>query len=91
MNIYVGNLSYEATEEELQQTFAEFGSVVSANIIKDRDSGRSKGFAFIEMENQEDGEKAIQELDGKEVGGRSLKVNQARPKTERPNNNRKNW
>ncbi len=89
MNIYVGNLSYDMTDEELQQVFEEYGPVSKVNIIIDRDSGRSKGFGFVEMESSEDGEKAIQELDGQEVKGRSLKVNQARPREERPR--RQSW
>ncbi len=89
MNIYVGNLSYDMTDEELQQVFEEYGPVTKVNIIIDRDSGRSKGFGFVEMESSDDGEKAIQELDGQEVKGRSLKVNQARPREERPR--RQSW
>ena len=65
MNIYVGNLSYGVTEDELQQLFVEYGSVVSANLIMDRDTGNPKGFGFVEMENQADAEKAIKELDGR--------------------------
>ncbi len=89
MNLYVGNLSYDMTDEDLQQVFEEYGTVSKVNIIMDRDSGRSKGFGFVEMENSEDGEKAVQELDGQEVKGRSLKVNQARPREERPR--RQSW
>ncbi|HED09115.1 MAG TPA: RNA-binding protein [Caldithrix abyssi] len=89
MNIYVGNLSYDMTDEELQQVFEEYGPVTKVNIIIDRDSGRSKGFGFVEMESTDDGEKAIQELDGQEIKGRSLKVNQARPREERPR--RQSW
>jgi len=89
MNIYVGNLSYDMTDEELQQVFEEYGPVTKVNIIIDRDSGRSKGFGFVEMESSEDGEKAIQKLDGQEIKGRSLKVNQARPREERPR--RQSW
>ncbi|GJL82810.1 MAG: RNA-binding protein [marine bacterium B5-7] len=83
MNIYVGNLSYSVTEDELQNLFAEFGVVTSANLIMDRETGRSKGFGFVEMENKEEAETAIKAIDGKEVGGRSLKVNEARPRPER--------
>jgi len=64
MNIYVGNLSYEVTEDDLKQMFEEYGSIVKTIIIKDRETGRSKGFGFVEMSEQEDGKKAIQELDG---------------------------
>ena len=84
MNIYVGNLSYDMTEEELEQMFAVHGPVVKANIIQDREKGRSKGFGFVEMTNQADGEKAIEELDGSDCMGRNLKVNEARPREERP-------
>ena len=84
MNIYVGNLSYDMTENDLQDLFGEFGAIVKANIIIDRDSGRSKGFGFVEMEESEDGKKAIAELDGQDVKGRNIKVNEARPREERP-------
>lgn len=82
MNIYVGNLSYEVKENELQNLFAEFGSVVSAKIISDRDTGRSKGFGFVEMQNDSEAEAAIEKLNGTEFVGRTLTVNQARPKPE---------
>jgi RNA recognition motif-containing protein len=87
MNIYAGNLAYGMTEEDLQQVFSEYGVVVKANIIFDRETGRSKGFGFVEMENEEEGEKAIEALDGFLVKGRNLKVNQARPREERPRRN----
>ena len=89
MNIYVGNLSYEVTEDDLKQMFEEYGSIVKAIIIKDRETGRSKGFGFVEMNEQEDGKKAIQELDGTSVKDRNIKVNEARPRKERPS--RKSW
>ena len=90
MNIYVGNLSWGLNQDDLEQLFAEFGPVKSANLIEDRDTGRSKGFAFVEMENADDGEKAIEGLNGKELDGRNLTVNVARPREERPrrDNNR---
>ncbi len=91
MNIYVGNLAYAMQEEDLQDLFAGFGPVTSVNIIKDRDTGNSKGFGFVEMENEADGEKAIEELDGSAVKGRNIKVNQARPRTERPRTRNRNW
>tara|TARA_B100000949_G_C13961404_1_gene317113 strand:- start:291 stop:572 length:282 start_codon:yes stop_codon:yes gene_type:complete len=91
MNIYVGNLSYGVTEDELQQLFVEYGSVVSANLIMDRDTGNPKGFGFVEMENQADAEKAIKELDGSSIKGRSIKVNQARPRNDRSRPKRNNW
>jgi cold-inducible RNA-binding protein len=84
MNIYVGNLSWGVDNNELQQLFGEFGPVKSANLIEDRETGRSKGFGFVEMENTADGEKAIEALNGKDIDGRSLTVNVARPREERP-------
>ena len=84
MNIYVGNLSYNTTEEELKGFFSEHGEIASVNIIIDKYTGNSKGFAFVEMPNQSEAEKAIQALDGKEVDGRNIRVNQARPKSDRP-------
>lgn len=84
MNIYVGNLPYSTEEPELRELFAQFGSVVSANIIKDRETGNSKGFGFVEMAERADGEKAIKELDGKPFNNRDLKVNQAHPKSDSP-------
>ena len=84
MNIYVGNLSYDMNEDDLEQLFAEHGPVVKVNIIQDRESGRSKGFGFVEMTNQADGEKAIEALDGNDSLGRNIKVNEARPREERP-------
>jgi len=79
MNIYVGNLSYEATEEDLQQAFEGFGQVESVNIIKDKCSGRSKGFGFVEMPAKDEAQYAINELNDTELKGRTLKVNEARP------------
>ena len=83
MNIYVGNVPYGATEEDLEGLFSEHGPVATATIIRDRYDGRSKGFGFVEMENQEDGERAIEALDGYEMMGRPLKVNPARPREQR--------
>jgi RNA recognition motif-containing protein len=80
MNIYVGNLSYGMTEDALRQAFSAHGTVESARIIKDRDTGQSKGFGFIEMPNQQEAEAAIKELDGADLGGRKLRVNEARPR-----------
>ncbi len=91
MNIYVGNLSYETTEDDLQQLFGEYGSVMKVNIIRDRDSGRSKGFGFVEMEEQADAEKAIGELDGAAVKDRNIKVNEARPREEKSKPKRRDW
>ena len=80
MNIYVGNLSYGVTEEELQEAFESFGEVTSVKIIKDKYSGQSKGFGFVEMPNKEDGESAINSLKDKDFKGRKLNVNEARPR-----------
>ena len=82
MNIYIGNLSYEVTEEDLKQAFETFGQVESVNIIKDKFSGRSKGFGFVEMPDKANALSAINELNGKELKGRTLNVNEARPRTE---------
>ncbi|OOZ36226.1 RNA recognition motif domain-containing protein [Solemya velesiana gill symbiont] len=84
MNIYVGNLSYRMTDDELRNAFAEFGAVDSAKIIMDRDTGRSKGFGFVEMPNQSEAEEAIKTLNDADVGGRNLRVNEARPREDRP-------
>lgn len=81
--LYVGNLSYETTEDELRDLFTQAGTVASVALIKDRDTGRSKGFAFIEMSNQSEAEKAIQMFNGQNLANRPLKVNAARPKEER--------
>lgn len=78
MNIYIGNISYNVSEEDLRHAFEEYGQVVSAKIIMDRYSGRSKGFGFIEMTDDEEGQKAISGLNGREFQGRELKVNIAR-------------
>ncbi len=85
IKIYVGNLSFDSTETDLQGLFATFGEVESAKVIVDQFTNRSRGFGFIEMTNREEGLKAIQELDSKDHGGRSLKVNEARPKSENRN------
>ena len=84
MNIYVGSLSYDVTEAELENLFAEFGNVSSVRIIEDRETGRPKGFGFVEMPNQDEAENAIKSLNEKEFKGREIKVNQARPREERP-------
>lgn len=82
MNIYVGNLSYEVTEKDLQNAFESFGQTESVKIIKDNHSGRSKGFGFVEMSNNADAQSAIESLNDKELKGRPLKVNKARPRAE---------
>ncbi len=83
MKLYVGGLAYSVTDKELEELFASQGKVVSAVVIKDRDSGQSKGFGFVEMEDVKDGQNAIKELNGKDLSGRSIMVNQARPREER--------
>jgi cold-inducible RNA-binding protein len=83
MKLYVGGLAYSVTEQELEQLFAEQGKVVSAVVIKDRDTGQSKGFGFVEMEDLKEGQNAIKELNGKELNGRAIVVNQARPQEDR--------
>ena len=80
MNIYVGNLNYKMSDDDLKQLFEEFGEVASAKVIKDRESGRSKGFGFVEMDDDDSAQEAINELDGEEIDGRTIKVNKARPK-----------
>ncbi len=82
MNIYVGNLSYEVNEEDLKKAFEDFGQVESVKIIMDRYSGQSKGFGFVEMPSQAEGQSAIDGLNGKEIKGRAINVNEARPRTE---------
>jgi len=82
MNIYVGNLNYNLTEDELREVFEEFGEVSSAKIINDKYSGRSKGFGFVEMPNDSEAQDAIDNLNDKDVGGRNIKVNQARERSE---------
>jgi len=89
MNIYVGNLSYETTENDLRDAFGEFGAVSKVNVIMDKMTGKSKGFAFVEMENDTEGQKAVDELNDADLNGRNLKVNLARPREERPA--RKSW
>ncbi|MBM3312477.1 MAG: RNA-binding protein [Candidatus Aminicenantes bacterium] len=84
MNIYVGNLSFQVTEADLQESFAAFGAIQSVSIIKDKFSGQSRGFGFVEMPNAEEAEKAIAALNGKDLKGRAITVNEARPRTDRP-------
>ena len=84
VKLYVGNLSYETTEEDLRTLFSEAGAVTSVALIKDRDTGQSKGFAFVEMASQTEAEQAIKAFNGKYLGNREIKVNKARPPEERP-------
>jgi len=83
MNIYVGNIAWKITEEDLEAAFSEYGTVVSAKIITDKETGKSKGFGFVEMASEEEGTAAIEALNGAELEGRGLKVNVARPKPEK--------
>ncbi len=82
-NIFVGNLDFNTTEDELRQLFEAYGQVDRVSILTDRETGRSRGFGFVEMASNEDGEKAIAALNGSQMGGRTLNVNEARPKPER--------
>lgn len=83
MKLYVGNLSFNTSNLDLQDMFGAFGSVQSANVVEDRDTGRSRGFGFVEMSSKSEGEEAISGLNGKEVDGRSLTVNEAKPREDR--------
>lgn len=83
MKLYVGNLSFQTSSEELQQLFSQAGTVESASVVEDRDTGRSRGFGFVEMASKEDGEKAIQQFNGTDLNGRNLTVNEARPREDR--------
>ena len=82
MKLYVGNLSFQTSSDELQQLFSQAGTVESASVVEDRDTGRSRGFGFVEMASREEGEAAIQQFNGKEFNGRALTVNEARPRAE---------
>jgi RNA recognition motif-containing protein len=83
MKLYVGNLSFQTTRQDLEAAFAQAGTVQSVNVIEDRDTGRSRGFAFVEMSTNEEGAAAIDQFNGKELGGRALKVNEAKPRENR--------
>ena len=83
MKLYVGNLSFQTSSEDLQELFAKAGTVESATVVEDRETGRSRGFGFVEMATNEEGQAAIQQFNGKEVGGRALNVNEAKPREER--------
>ena len=85
MKLYVGNLPWSTTDSELSDMFGEFGTVDSASVITDRETGRSRGFAFVEMDN-DSGKRAMEELNGREIGGRALKVNEANEKPKRSSN-----
>ena len=81
--LYVGNLAFQTTSQELQQLFGQAGTVQSASVVEDRDTGRSRGFAFVEMSSAEEATAAIEQFNGKEIGGRALKVNEAKPRENR--------
>ena len=83
MKLYVGNLSFQTSSDDLQQLFSQAGTVESASVVEDRDTGRSRGFGFVEMSSKEEGEAAIQQFNGTEVNGRSLNVNEAKPRENR--------
>ncbi len=84
MNIYVGNLSFETTDEDLRNEFSAFGELTSVNVLKDRMTNKSRGFAFVEMSNKEEAMKAIEALHGKSIGGRTITATEAKPREERP-------
>ena len=81
--LYVGNLAFQTTSQDLERLFGQAGTVQSASVVEDRDTGRSRGFAFVEMSSQEEATSAIEQFNGKEVGGRALKVNEAKPRENR--------
>ena len=86
MKLYVGNLSFQTSSDDLQQLFSQAGTVESVNLIEDRDTGHSRGFAFVEMSSTEEGNAAIQQFNGHEVGGRALNVNEAKAREDRSGN-----
>jgi cold-inducible RNA-binding protein len=86
MKLYVGNLAFQTTSADLQELFAQAGTVESASVVEDRDTGRSRGFGFVEMATKEEGEAAIQRFNGQELGGRALNVNEAKPREDRGGN-----
>ena len=91
MKLYVGNLPYSANQQTLQDTFSKCGTVESINVISDRDTGQSKGFAFVEMSSNAEAQKAIQEFNGFNLEGRAIKVNEARPQEKRSGGGGKRW
>ncbi len=91
MRIYVGQLPFSTVDEELETVFAEYGDVASARVIRDHETGRSRGFGFVEMEDSAQAEAAIEALNGADLGGRQIVVNQARPRQARPRMERNSW
>jgi len=91
MNMYVSNLSFHTGEDELRKLFEEFGVVTSAKVVTDRDTGRSRGFGFVEMQSQDEAENAMKSLNNKEIQGRPMSVSIAREKTSRPSNGKSRW
>jgi cold-inducible RNA-binding protein len=83
MKLYVGNMSFETSSDDLQQLFAQAGTVESASVVEDRETGRSRGFGFVEMSSTEEGKAAIEQFNGREMGGRALNVNEAKPREDR--------
>src|ERR687883_1269007 len=83
MKLYVGNLAFQTSSDDLQQLFSQAGTVESASVVEDRETGRSRGFGFVEMSTKEEGQRAIEQFNGKEVNGRNLTVNEARPREDR--------
>jgi RNA recognition motif-containing protein len=83
MKLYVGNLSFQTSSDDLQELFAQAGTVESASVVEDRETGRSRGFGFVEMSSKEEGQAAIQQFNGHEIGGRALNVNEAKPREDR--------
>lgn len=90
MNIYVGNLPYSMTDEELASVFTEFGSVSSASVVRDKFTGRSRGFGFVEMGDSDEASRAIESVNGRSLNGRAMVANEARPREERPRFERRN-
>ncbi len=91
MNIYVGNLSFDATEADIEQAFSQYGDVKSVNIIKDRETGRSRGFGFVEMHDRQAGQEAIEGLNLQQIAGRAVTVNEARPRENRRGGGGRRW
>ena len=83
MKLYVGNLAFQTSSDDLQQLFAQAGTVETASVVEDRETGRSRGFGFVEMSSKEEGQKAIEQFNGQDLGGRALNVNEAKPRENR--------